>query len=111
MPSQLGAQTIWRIGSTFGLTSVALGAFGAHGLQKRFPELPARSIKNWETASSYLLVHGAVLLGLRSESRVLIPKALLPLWNRGGSSADRVAVYIPNLMACQVEERVDSRRP
>jgi uncharacterized membrane protein YgdD (TMEM256/DUF423 family) len=65
MATSLTPQAIWRIGSTFGFTAVTLGAFGAHGLQKRYPDLPARSIKNWETASSYLLIHGVVLLGLR----------------------------------------------
>lgn len=45
----LSPVVIWRLGSSFGLAAVALGAFGAHGLKAR--NLPPQSIKNWETVS------------------------------------------------------------
>jgi uncharacterized membrane protein YgdD (TMEM256/DUF423 family) len=41
----------WTIGTLFGASSVALGAFGAHGLKKRIAD-PAR-IGNWGTAAQY----------------------------------------------------------
>ncbi|ORY74143.1 RNA ligase-domain-containing protein [Protomyces lactucae-debilis] len=50
----LAPSTIWRIGAGYGFAAVGLGAFGAHGLQQR-AGIDAKSLKNWETASSYLL--------------------------------------------------------
>lgn len=41
----------WTIGCVYGATSVALGAFGAHGLKKRIAD-PAR-LTNWSTAAQY----------------------------------------------------------
>ena len=41
----------WTIGCVYGATSVALGAFGAHGLKKRIVD-PAR-LTNWSTAAQY----------------------------------------------------------
>jgi hypothetical protein len=41
----------WTIGTLFGASSVALGAFGAHGLKSRIAD-PAR-IANWSTAAQY----------------------------------------------------------
>jgi uncharacterized membrane protein YgdD (TMEM256/DUF423 family) len=41
----------WTIGTLFGASSVALGAFGAHGLKSRIAD-PAR-IANWGTAAQY----------------------------------------------------------
>ncbi|CAE7012170.1 hypothetical protein P3342_003566 [Pyrenophora teres f. teres] len=49
----------WAIGTLFGASSVALGAFGAHGLKQRISD-PAR-ITNWGTAAQYQLIHSAVL--------------------------------------------------
>ncbi|KAF9741050.1 hypothetical protein PMIN01_00589 [Paraphaeosphaeria minitans] len=49
----------WTIGTLYGATSVAIGAFGAHGLKKRIAD-PQR-ITNWSTAAQYQLVHSAVL--------------------------------------------------
>ena len=44
----------------FGLTAVALGAFGAHGLE---PMLTERGMtRAWETAARYHLVHSLALL-------------------------------------------------
>ena len=67
----LSPAATWRIGSLYGFTAVAFGAFGSHGLQRRFPDLPPRSLKNWEIATSYLLVHSVVLLVLASTQRSL----------------------------------------
>ncbi|KAI9663646.1 MAG: hypothetical protein M1821_007136 [Bathelium mastoideum] len=50
----------WTIGCLYGATSVAFGAFGAHGLKKRIAD-PGR-ITNWSTAAHYQLLHSGVLL-------------------------------------------------
>lgn len=42
---------LWTIGCLYGASSVALGAFGAHGLKKRIAD-PQR-IANWSTAAQY----------------------------------------------------------
>lgn len=73
----LSPATTWRIGATYGFLAVGLGAFGAHGLQAR--NLPAKSIKNWETASQYLIVHGVVLLGVSLHPRLSRAKLTAPL--------------------------------
>ena len=45
------APPFWTIGCIYGATSVALGAFGAHGLKKRIAD-PAR-LQSWGTAAQY----------------------------------------------------------
>ncbi|PSS27609.1 hypothetical protein M430DRAFT_92013 [Amorphotheca resinae ATCC 22711] len=50
----------WTFGCIYGATSVAFGAFGAHGLKKRIAD-PAR-IASWNTAAHYQLIHSGVLL-------------------------------------------------
>ncbi|KAJ9644546.1 hypothetical protein H2201_000320 [Coniosporium apollinis] len=50
----------WTLGCLYGATSVAFGAFGAHGLKKRIAD-PAK-LNNWATAAHYQLVHSGVLL-------------------------------------------------
>ncbi|TVY93561.1 UPF0382 membrane protein [Lachnellula willkommii] len=50
----------WTIGCIYGASSVALGAFGAHGLKKRIAD-PSR-IATWNTAAHYQLIHSGVLL-------------------------------------------------
>lgn len=69
--------TIWRIGAAYGFTAVSCGALGAHSLQKR--NFDPKSIKNWETASAYLLMHGVVLLGVSMHPRFSRAKATAPL--------------------------------
>ena len=51
--------------SALGFLGVALGAFGAHGLQSKLAELPdfAQRMQWWQTAAHYHLIH-AVALGL-----------------------------------------------
>ena len=46
-----------------GVTAVALGAFGAHGLETRLQALPdgAKRLEWWSTAAHYHLVHALAL--------------------------------------------------
>jgi uncharacterized membrane protein YgdD (TMEM256/DUF423 family) len=44
----------------FGLTAVALGAFGAHGLKSMLTE--SGMMVSWETAARYHLIHSVALL-------------------------------------------------
>jgi uncharacterized membrane protein YgdD (TMEM256/DUF423 family) len=70
-----------------GFISVALGAFGAHGLQKtvtdpkliHVPPLPspislplpsAADVQNWETASTYLMFNGLAMLAISGHPRL-----------------------------------------
>jgi uncharacterized membrane protein YgdD (TMEM256/DUF423 family) len=46
----------------FGLTGVALGAFGAHGLKSTLDA--TGGVENWKTAVFYQLVHAVALLAL-----------------------------------------------
>lgn len=50
----------WTLGCIYGATSVALGAFGAHGLKKHISD-PQR-LAMWNTAAHYQMVHSGVLL-------------------------------------------------
>ncbi|TCW39957.1 DUF423 domain-containing protein [Marichromatium gracile] len=47
------------VGALCGLTSVALGAFGAHGLDGR---VEPRMLANWHTAADYLATHALAIL-------------------------------------------------
>lgn len=58
----------WRIGAIACGLSVALGAFGAHGLQK-FIDDPHR-IVIWETAARYQMFHGLAILLSQATRRV-----------------------------------------
>tara|TARA_Y100000052_G_scaffold27554_1_gene36229 strand:+ start:11253 stop:11621 length:369 start_codon:yes stop_codon:yes gene_type:complete len=49
------------IGAVFGFLSVALGAFGAHGLEGR---LTSEGEGWWQTATLYALVHSVMLAAL-----------------------------------------------
>jgi uncharacterized membrane protein YgdD (TMEM256/DUF423 family) len=56
----VNSTTAFRIAAIFGLTAVALGAFGAHGLK---PVLTTnKTLEIWQTGALYHLVHSAVLL-------------------------------------------------
>ena len=48
--------------SLLGLTAVAAGAFGAHGLKDQLTA--AGQLEAWKTAAHYQLVHAAALLAL-----------------------------------------------
>jgi uncharacterized membrane protein YgdD (TMEM256/DUF423 family) len=58
------------IGAVSGLLAVALGAFGAHGLEMRFEKQGYQGadllekVAPWETAAHYQLVHAVALLGV-----------------------------------------------
>jgi len=45
----------------FGLTAVAAGAFGAHGLRAR---VSPEQVASWQTGAHYQLLHAVVLLAL-----------------------------------------------
>jgi len=62
----------WTIGCIYGATSVAFGAFGAHGLKSRIAD-PAR-LANWSTAAQYQLIHSTALL----ITTMAAPQATLP---------------------------------
>lgn len=47
--------------AVFGLTAVAAGAFGAHGLRGR---VAPEQVASWQTAAHYQLVHAVALLAL-----------------------------------------------
>ena len=49
-------------GALLGLTGVALGAFGAHGLKATFDV--TGGLENWKTAVFYQLIHAVALLAL-----------------------------------------------
>jgi uncharacterized membrane protein YgdD (TMEM256/DUF423 family) len=58
----MSSSALFRAAALSGAGAVLLGAFGAHGLQKSISDL--KLLKNWETASSYLLAHSiAAALG------------------------------------------------
>ncbi|KAI8381083.1 uncharacterized protein BYT42DRAFT_545034 [Radiomyces spectabilis] len=55
----------WKAGSVLGLTALALGAFGAHGLAKHVNNDQTK-IRNWTMAAEFQLMHGVALLALSS---------------------------------------------
>lgn len=63
---------VWLLtGALLGGLSVALGAFGAHGLESRLREPDGtitkeaeRKIGTWETAARYQMYHALAILGL-----------------------------------------------
>ena len=52
----------WTVGCIYGATSVALGAFGAHGLKNRVSD--PKKIANWETAAHYQVSYYASHIAL-----------------------------------------------
>ncbi|HWL54040.1 MAG TPA: DUF423 domain-containing protein [Chthoniobacteraceae bacterium] len=52
--------TAIRIAAVFGLLAVALGALGAHGLEKTLVQ--NGRVDEWKTASLYHVVHAVVML-------------------------------------------------
>lgn len=58
----ISQQTALRITAAFGAAGVALGAFGAHGLEEMLTR--TGRVDTWETATFYLLVHVVVMLVL-----------------------------------------------
>lgn len=60
MPTPHGRSTVFAVSA--GLTGVALGAFGAHGLQTVLAT--GGHLEAWRTAVEYQLLHAVVLLAL-----------------------------------------------
>ncbi len=56
-------QRLLLLASVLGFTAVALGAFGAHGLERRFAERPDRKAI-WNTAVQYHSYHALAVLAL-----------------------------------------------
>lgn len=52
----------WKVAGIVGALGVALGAFGAHGLQTRIED--PHLIEVWHTAARYHLLHALALLGV-----------------------------------------------
>ncbi|KAF2637128.1 DUF423-domain-containing protein [Massarina eburnea CBS 473.64] len=53
------APPFWTIGCLYGAASVAIGAFGAHGLKKRIAD--PQKLANWSMAGQYQLIHSVAL--------------------------------------------------
>jgi uncharacterized membrane protein YgdD (TMEM256/DUF423 family) len=60
-------KTIFFTGILFGILAIALGAFGAHGLEKL---IDAEKIMTFETGVTYQMYHALFLLVLGSTSKV-----------------------------------------
>ena len=58
------------LGGLFGLTGVAAGAFGAHGLKQ---SVSASDLEIWKTGAHYQQLHAAVLIGVAGAARYLGP--------------------------------------
>jgi uncharacterized membrane protein YgdD (TMEM256/DUF423 family) len=58
-----------RCSATLGFLAVALGAFGAHGLQDLLER--SQRVDTWETAASYHLIHAVVLVWLSAREPFL----------------------------------------
>lgn len=57
------ARRILLLAAILGAISVALGAFGAHGLRDTIAQTE-KGAEYWQTATQYALVHAAALVGL-----------------------------------------------
>ena len=72
----MNSTTAHRLAALAGFLAVALGAFGAHGLQPVLEKNGTLAI--WQTAALYHLVHAVVLLVLAQKPAVpRVPFALL----------------------------------
>lgn len=68
---QFSRYKLWLlVGAVLGLSSVALGAFGAHGLKSRLEKRGYKDaallekIKPWETAAQYQMYHALALVAV-----------------------------------------------
>ncbi|WOO77572.1 UPF0382 membrane protein [Vanrija pseudolonga] len=68
----MSAQTLFRAGAALTATGMSFGAFGAHALRARFPELPEKSHTSWMTGSSYLIFNGLALLAISAHPSVAL---------------------------------------
>lgn len=62
----------WKIGALYGMTAVAAGSFGSHGLRGK---VEPRDLEIWETACKYQFYHSlAILLAVtRAGSAAKLP--------------------------------------
>jgi len=51
---------------------MSFGAFGAHALRARFPDMAEKSHASWMTGSSYLIYNGLALLALSAHPSVAL---------------------------------------
>ena len=49
----------WKVGAAYGLTAVAAGSFGSHGLRNK---VEPRDLEIWETACKYQFYHSLAIL-------------------------------------------------
>lgn len=70
-------QILLVLGAIMACLGVALGAFGAHALKDKFPELKYAAI--WETAVQYHMYHslGLLVLGILSSEALLGSSSML----------------------------------
>lgn len=55
----------WTVAGIVGALGVALGAFGAHGIEPRLEAVDQLAlVETWNTAARYHLVHALALLGV-----------------------------------------------
>lgn len=66
----LSSTQLRRLAGVYGAIGIACGAFGAHGLSARQPALAPRTLKAWESASYWLVLHAVALLGLSSHAGI-----------------------------------------
>jgi uncharacterized membrane protein YgdD (TMEM256/DUF423 family) len=72
LPTTMNERTLaWASGTL--LLAVALGAFGAHGVQGR---VDAQSYHVWNTASRFQFYHGLALLGLAAFEARFAPRTV-----------------------------------
>ena len=85
-----------RTAAVAGFLGVALGAFGAHGLEARFEGLEdaAQRLEWWATAAQYHLIH-ALAIGLAAAVRS--PKAGAGARGAGGSFALGILLFSGSL--------------
>jgi uncharacterized membrane protein YgdD (TMEM256/DUF423 family) len=70
-----------RVAAILGLTAVALGAFGAHGLRTR---VGAAELEIWRTAALYHLVHAVAMLAVAlAGTRLRRGRLVCGLWTAG----------------------------
>jgi uncharacterized membrane protein YgdD (TMEM256/DUF423 family) len=83
----------WRVAGLTGALGVAIGAFGAHGLQDHVD--PAHIERWWNTGARYHLVHSAALLGVAAHPG----KGTRAVWFAGGAFVLGVVLFSGSLYA------------
>ena len=77
--SPSGSQSPFRIAAVLGTLVVALGAFGAHGLEDTFETFGTAAI--WQTGVFYHAIHAVALLALAASGRA--GRLVTGLWLAG----------------------------